>query len=311
MKKIEPYNDVWLDCYNNLKVSLLRYINEENVVRGFNNNYKYNILPFSFEGSKEFYCISEEQYIIDYKEFAEVTKINPTSQEEFYEIIKEQLKNKNGFVLMRTDLFDWLEGNICWQRYHWDHYSLLVDYDEINKQFTVFDEKGGNYVQFFVPESKLYQCIFHTDKFEILRLITLTKDKVELQSIDEIKKNAIEIIESIDNCLKYDFWNMENYIYDGGHYKDLNGIYLQKIEGRHKANSKLMTWLNAGNEKGDYIKFQNAFDELATEWSKIRMALFILYVKRNNREKKIQELNQKMKDCLLTEKEIWNEVINN
>ena len=144
-----------------------------------------------------------------------------------------------------------------------------------------------------------------------MRLITLTKDKVELQSIDEIKKNAIEIIESIDNCLKYDFWNMENYIYDGGHYKDLNGIYLQKIEGRHKANSKLMTWLNAGNEKGNYIKFQNAFDELATEWSKIRMALFILYVKRNNREKKIQELNQKMKDCLLTEKKIWNEIINN
>ena len=72
-----------------------------------------------------------------------------------------------------------------------------------------------------------------------------------------------------------------------------------------------MTWLNAGNEKGNYIKFQNAFDELATEWSKIRMALFILYVKRNNREKKIQELNQKMKDCLLTEKKIWNEIINN
>lgn len=311
MKKIEPFDDAWLDCYNNLKLSLLRYKNPKNVVRGYNNNYRYEIYPIIFEESEEFYCISEEQYIIDYEEFAEQSKINPKSKEEFYDIIKKQLSSENGFVLMRTDLFDWLEGNICWQRYHWDHYSLIVDYNDENKRFTVFDEKGGNYVKFYVPEDKLYNCIFYSDVFEILRLITITSDIVKIQSFDDIKKNAIKINESIDECLKLDFWKMEDFIYDGGHYKDLNGIYLQKIEGRQGANAMLMKWIKSdANEASiDCLKYQNGFEELASEWAKIRMALFVMYLKKNSRPQKINELNTKVKECLMKEKGLWEKII--
>lgn len=311
MKTIEPYNEVWLDCYNNLKLSLLRYINADNVIRGLNNNYKYKIFPHRFEEAEEFYCITEDQTIIFYEEIADIERLSPQTEEEFYDVVKKQLSRDNGFVLMRTDLFDWLEGNICWHRYHWDHYSLLVDYDEENKQFTVFDEKGGNYVKFFVPESKLYKCLFYSDKHELLRLVTLKDEKVRVQSHDELKSNAKVIIGTIDKCLECEFWTMEEYIYDGGHYKDLNGVYLQKIEGRHRANAILMELLEQehNNQGIDLSGFKQAFDELAVEWGKIRMALFVLYLRKKNREEKIHELNEKVRECLRREKGLWEDFI--
>ncbi len=311
MKNIEPYNEVWLDCYNNLKLSLLRYGSKDNVIRGLTNNYKYKIFPFVFEGSEEFYCISEDQSIIFYEEFSTVERLNPETEEEFYSIVKKQLSSDKGFVLMRTDLFDWLEGNICWQRYHWDHYSLLVDYDEVNKQFTVFDERGGNYVKFFVPEEKLYKCIFHSEKHELLRLLTLSGDRVKMQSLDELKQNAMKINESIDECLKLKFWDMEEFIYEGEHYKDLNGIYLQKIEGRQQANARLMNLLKNHSELPgvDLDEYQKAFEELAVEWGKIRMALFVIYMRKKNRREKINELNVKLQECLQREKKLWSDFI--
>lgn len=311
MKTIEPYNEVWLDCYNNLKLSLLRYIDEENVIRGLNNNYKYKIFPHKFEECDEFYCITEDQTIIFYEEFSDIERVSPKTEEEFYDVVKNQLSMENGFVLMRTDLFDWLEGNICWQRYHWDHYSLLVDFDEVSRQFTVFDEKGGNYVKFFVPESKLYKCLFYSDKHELLRLVTLKPEKVRVQSWDEIKSNAQTIIDSIDKCMECEFWTMEEYVYDGGHYKDLNGVYLQKIEGRHQANALLMKMLEErGAADGvDFAKYRSAFEGLAVEWGKIRMALFVLYLRKKNREQKIRELNEMLRECLQHEKDLWLEIM--
>ena len=311
MKKIEPYSDIWLDCYNNQKLSIVRYIDEANIALARKNNYKYEVMNFVFEGSEEFNLIAADQHVISFNDFTQMKKLNPENEEEFLKIIKNHVQNENGFVLMRTDLYDWLEDSICWHRYHWDHYSLIVDYDEENQQFLVFDEKKGNYVKFYVPESKIYKCVFHTDKFEILRLITVEGEKIKLQSFEDIKKNASDIVESIDNCLNKRFWDMEEFIYDGEHYKDLNGIFLQKIEGRHKANAGLIRWMETnGMASGiDYKTISEEFEKLSVEWAKIRMALFVIYMKKKNRREKINELNEKLYECLTKEKELWNQVI--
>ncbi|MBO6166691.1 MAG: hypothetical protein J6O17_10050 [Eubacterium sp.] len=311
MKRIEPFNDIWLDCYNNQKLSILIYKNEDNKALAYNNNYKYEIMPYIFGGSKEFNCIACGQYIITFEEFSQMDKMNPKNEEEFLKLIKNQVTKENGFVLMRTDLYDWLEDSICWHRYHWDHYSLIVDYDEENQQFLVFDEKKGNYVKFYVPESKIYKCVFHTDKFEILRLITLDGEEIKIQTTEDIKKNASDIVESIDNCLEKRFWDMEEFIFDGEHYKDLNGIFLQKIEGRHKANAGLIRWMETnGMASGlDYRTLSEEFEKLSVEWAKIRMALFVIYMKKKNRQEKINELNEKLYECLTKERELWNQVI--
>lgn len=165
-------------------------------------------MNYIFEESKEFNLITADQYLINFVDFTKMEKINPNNEEEFLKLIKNQVTKENGFVLMRTDLYDWLEDSICWHRYHWDHYSLIVDYDEENKQFLVFDEKKGDYVKFYVPDGKIYKCVFHTDKFEILRLITLDGEEIKIQTTEDIKKNASDIVESIDNCLEKRFWDM-------------------------------------------------------------------------------------------------------
>lgn len=313
MKKIEPFNDVWLDCYNNLKTSLLQYIDKSYLARGYINNYTYEIMPYIFENSKEFYCITEEQRIIDYEEFTEQKYANPENEEEFLEILKEQISNKDGFALMRTDLYDWMEGSVCWHRYHWDHYALIVDYDKENKRFLAFDEKGGNYIKLYVPESKLYKCVYHTKDFEIFRFITLNNNSnIVLPSIESIKQYATGIIDSIDDCKPIDLWEMEEFILEGGHYKDLNGVFLQKIEGRQKANSFLLCWAskNYSALKDRCKEFEVGFNELSAEWSKIRMALYLLYMRKNNRKEKILELNSMVHACFDKERKLWTSVIN-
>ena len=315
MKSIEPYNRVWLDCYNNLKLSLLISINPKYEMRGYENVYEYFCHEQVAGSGQVVNCITEEQSYIDYKEFAQMEKLNPSSEEEFLEIVINQLKQKKGFVLMRTDLYDWLEGSVSWHNYHWDHYSLLVDYDEAKDMIVAFDEAGGQYKKLYVHREKLYSHLFNNPKFEKIRLITI-KDSVSLHpiSFQRLVNNAEKIVKSIEKCIGKELWYMQASDYEAFWYKDLNGVYLQKIEGRQKANAMLMGELGGmdiGLSHEFFDKWKDAFEKLSNDWVTIRMALYLIYRKEKSRDEKLIEINKKVQSCLLIEKRIWEEFLSN
>ena len=308
MKSIEPFNKVWLDCYNNLKLSLLINISPEYEIRGYENRYKYFCVEHVAGSGQVVNCITEEQSFIHCNEFAQIEKINPDSEKEFLEIVINQLKKETGFVLMRTDLYDWLEGSVCWHNYHWDHYSLLVDYDEKQDKIVAFDEAGGQYKKLFVNREKLYGHLFNNPKFEKIRLITIS-DSVSLHpiSLQRLVNNAERIVDSIENCLGKEFWYMQKSDYESFWYNDLNGIYLQRIEGRQKANAHLMKELanRVENLSKELMYLRDEFEELSSNWATIRMALYLIYQKEKSRGERLNEINEKVKDFLLREKEVW------
>jgi hypothetical protein len=313
MKSIKPFNRVWLDCYNNLKLSLLIYLNPEYEMRGYENVYKYSHIDFCAKSGKNFNCITEDQYYVEYEEFSYLEKLNPPTEEYFLNIVISHLKSEKGFVLMRTDLYDWLEGSVCWHKFHWDHYSLLVDYNEQDDTLLVYDEAGGQYKSFNVCRKSLYCHLSNNKDFEKIRLITINND-VSLKSIQlsKLVENAKKIVDSIEICTKKEFWHMQPSDYETNEYKDLNGVFLQKIEGRQNANVLFMDMLASKDKlksREQLIQWKHAFEQLSNEWRNIRIALYIIYKKEKNREAKLVLLNGKIQRCLLTEKKIWEEFI--
>lgn len=315
MKSIEPFNKVWLDCYNNLKLSLLISMNPKYETRGYENIYEYDCIEQNAGSGQIVNCITEEQFYIDYEEFAQMEKLNPDSEREFLEIVINQIKKKNGFVLMRTDLYDWLEGSVCWHNYHWDHYSLLVDYDEDNDMIIAFDEAGGQYKRLQVRRGDLYNHLSDNLNFEKIRLITVNDSPMlHPVSLQRLVNNAEKIVKSLEKCINKDFWYMQTSDYEDFWYKDLNGVYLQKIEGRQKANALLMEELSCidiGVVNKLFDRWKSIFEDLSNEWVTIRMALFLIYRKRKNRTEKLAEINEKVQSCLLSEKKVWEEFISN
>lgn len=312
MKDIIPFNDVWLDCHNNLKSTLLAYMDQKYKYRGLNNNYQYSIFQDISDNGKEFDYITEFQKFFDYEEIGTLERVTPQNKDEFMNIVIQHLKRDNGFVLMRVDLYNWMEGSICWKKYHWDHYSLLVDYDDLNARFIVFDENKAEYTTTFIDENKLYDNRANNPKFEPLRLITINKEvKFPDITIEEIMENANIIIESIKKSTNRYYWALKESDYDVFSHKDVNGVYLQRIEGRLKADAMLMNLIGEKCLQDTKIMkmISEQFNVLANEWTSIRMALYMIYYRKANRKVLLDKINDKVKKTLLQEKENWEKMI--
>lgn len=313
MKSIEPFNKVWLDCYNNLKLSLLININPAYERRGYENIYEYSCNVHIPESGIKVNCISEEQYYVDFSDFAEVEKIKPQTEDEFLDIIMKHLKSDKGFVLIHIDLFDWFEGSICWQKYHWDHYSLIVDYNEKDDVFIAYDEAQAQYKSLCVKRKELYKHLSNNSDFEKVRLITIYDDvKLKPISVVKLNSNAQNIVNSIEKHIDRYFWEMEAGDYAGLWFRDLIGVYMQRIEGRQKANKMLMLTLTSLNEipsKDQLYKWAKEFETLSNDWSTLRMGVYKVYLKEKGRAKILDVINTNLKKCLIHEKNLWEDFI--
>lgn len=313
MKNIEPFNKVWLDCYNNLKLSLLLSVDKTLEIHGYENLYEYYKGKEVSGGGVEFNYITVEQKVCQYEQFSKIEEKDFVNQKDFNECIIHQLSKPLGFVLIRVDLHDWLEGSVSWKKFHWDHYSLLVEYDSEKQVVTAFDELQGQYVKFQVDINTLYGHLSHNSRFSQLRLITL-KDEFELPVVDleKCKYNAKRLIENIDKVYNSEFWKMNDNDFRARSHMEVNGVFLQRIEGRQDANQKLIENILDNQEYEDRHRLENiheGFSLLSKKWQGIRMELFRVYFDDRNRLKLLNVLNESMREALLYERKLWEEFI--
>lgn len=315
MKKIEPYSKVWLNCNNNLKLSLLMSVNEEYESRGYENLYEYVAGQEKSGGGVEFNYLTVKQPFYSYNTFSDVVEKNFSNESDFKKCIINQLKLENGYVLVYVDLHDWLEGSVSWKKFHWEHYSLLVDYNPEKKSVVAFDELQGQYVKFEVDIDRLFSCLSNNKRFSQLRLITLKKNfSLPQISREKLHNNAKDIIESISNIRCKEFWKMSDNDFRARSHMEVNGVYLQQLDGRQEANKKLVDMvIQAGNvnSQNNMRKIRNSFLKLAENWRSIRMELYRVYFDDVNREQLLKHLNHAVKICLAQEQELWHAFIKN
>lgn len=313
MKKIEPFNKVWLNCYNNLMLSLLTSVDSSYETYGFENQYKYYVGNEISGGGVKFNYLTVNQDICNFETFSTIEEKNFSDEKEFKACIVQHLCNKDGFVLIYVDLHDWLEGSICWKKFHWEHYSLLVDYDKDTRKVIAFDELNGKYVKFQVYIDELFNHLSKNNHCSQIRLVTLKK-AFSLPKLDmkNYVYNAKKIINNIDAARKNEFWLINEYDFKAHSHMELNGVYLQRIEGRQEANKKMLEeFMNKSKEhsREGFKELCNGFSLLVDKWRNIRFNLFKAYFDDNNRAMLLEQINWDMKKALLHEKKIWQEFV--
>lgn len=296
-----------------MEITLLKSINIKFEHFAFENNYEYDLKEHITGGNARFNAITINQSILPLKDFVHEITMKNFTKEQFFNVIKKQLEKDNNYALLDVDLYNWLEGSVCWQKYHWHHYTLLVDYNNDNHKFRVFDERKGQYIEFFIDEDKLYNCIAFNEGFKSkLRLITLYENySIKRVTLDKIVLNAKKIIDGLSNSMNKEFWLLPENDYIAKSFIDLSGIYLQRIEGRQKGNASLIKMMREKNilnyEK--LIKYQNTFHKLSYRWKVVRIELYKLYFNVINREIEFVKLNENIRKCLNDEYEVWRDFI--
>lgn len=290
-------------------------IDEKYEIHGYENRYEYISGKETSGGGVEFRYLTVEQPFYSYNMFADITEKNFSMESDFKECIMEQLSLENGYVLIRVDLHDWLEGSVSWKKFHWDHYSLLVDYNPDKKMVIAFDELQGQYVKFEVAIDKLFDCLSHNKRFAQLRLITM-KENFSLPQISAAKlvNNAKDIIQNIAHMKNTEYWKMSDNDFRARSHMEINGVHLQRIDGRQEANKELINMvIKAGKvgSKESLRRIKNNFSELAEDWRRIRMELYRVYFDDRNREQLLLNLNCVVQNCLSQEEELWYRFIKN
>ena len=213
-KNIKAYNDIWFNCFINMEITLLKIINENLDCIAFENNYTFDFYEHTTGGNAKFNAITVNQDMPPIKDFADEFEIQNYNREEFIKELKSHLLSNNGFALVSVDLYNWLEGGLCWKKYHWYHYSLVVDYNYEINQFKVFDELNGHYIEFYVDEKKLYNSIPFECELNPKAILLRLRDSFKTPEITlkNIVINAEKIIDGLQRNIKNFFGYYHDYI---------------------------------------------------------------------------------------------------
>jgi hypothetical protein len=122
-------------------------------------NFSFNPLKFirvNFDHSYEDLFgkspVTEEYYV-----FKDMNNI----MEEIKELI---ISNKP--IQLYIDLYNWIPENIAWQKHHWNHFSLIIGFDDDKKVFYAIDDDAKGCIDIReIPEERLINSFKGTGYF--------------------------------------------------------------------------------------------------------------------------------------------------
>lgn len=309
---IEPFAKVWINCEANLKISLLRQINEKYEYLAYENNYVYVSRTEESGGGNKFKCLTVKQEIVDYDEFAYLSDVKKKRKRKISKLIAKHLEDINNYVLVDVDLYKWLEGSVAWNKFHWNHYALLTRYDKETKRVEAFDELQGNYVKFQKRIKEVIKSITKEKQGSGIKMLTLNNStEIPVFAKSKIVSNGYSLITSIKKAQNTFYFGMSENDYRARSHMELNGVYLQRISGRQSANSTLMELAGAREwlSYDDSIRLKCKFELLEKQWEEIRMLVYRIYFDETGRKSILDEVNHLVEVCLAEEKEAWEEFL--
>jgi hypothetical protein len=181
---------------------------------------------------------------------------------------------KSNFLFLCVDLFNWIPDSICWQKHHWEHYTLVKGYDPVKDIFTVLDENKKGYGVHEITRENLENSSRGTS-MDFDGLVAIYKEDIEPYKMDyhSVLENAYRLTSELKILLD-DYWTLSIDDIKEGHMLDLYSMYCYGVSNRHIANMLLIESLRRNSYINDnmHAKLTALFKELKEGWEAIKFA---------------------------------------
>jgi hypothetical protein len=305
---IKPYDKIWFSCVINMKLSILTSIREDYEIVAYDNNYTY----FSeIKGAgvclTEYLKLAMEMNLnLDSDIYKNPLLVEYEDDQSFINKVKKFLE-EGKYVSVGVDLFYWAPNSICWNKFHWHHYSLITEYNEEKKEFLFLDDNLYGYGKFSIPEERFIKAVESSEFIEKAYVFELnTTVNPNCISTSTLIENAKKIINNIKDISQCNFWLMDTLVEDIEGFMDLNAMYLLQIKNRQRANLCLLDELEK-HAVFDKVKIQEVKElciNLIQGWDLAKNKLIQIYSSINRTEKVIA-LNKTIKHLFKVEIQMW------
>ena len=329
----QPFSYFWLNCQLNNVFSVLVSVEPSYRFAAFLNDYSYNInkLPIGNHSTVRFldlnYKDGLKKYIQDvliykkdilsnqdspWSKVVSIEKYYFKSPDRFLEEIQDLLKNGQS-ISVGVNLYYWVMGSIAYEKYHYNHYSLITGYNEEKHEYHTFDDDLFGYKLHMIPEERLCTAFSKSDLkeppaflinvFDNVRPYKLTINDV-LNCADTIRKNIASI--DIDNL-----WDVDALEKDFCEAIDNCVINANRVVNRHIGNKFLfesLYTLGIVKDKNSIDKYMKIEDELIEGWIEVKNVIAMCKYSGKNilSIEKIDGLDKKL---LRKEINIWTQVL--
>lgn len=247
IKNIRPFSDFWINCDFNYCFSILTSIEETYREYACMNSYSYEINEITTPRGTIVKYIGLESTDTEQLRFAssKIKKIAITFKDKANLIDDIIYLLKNHILLVGVDLFEWIPKSICWKKYHWEHYSLIVDYYDERKTFAVLDENLSGYGMHEVPIERFTSAVLNSSLKEDGYILRCDGglERFEFDS-KVVFENALSLKDGLEGMANENkLWGLSSQDIAEGHMFDLFSMYAYQISNRHVANMKMMNML--------------------------------------------------------------------
>jgi len=165
---------------------------------------------------------------------------------------------------------------LCWQKYHWEHYSLVKGYDSSNDLFIIFDDNNKKYGEYCIPRIRFVKAVSDCSLEIDAYLVKYGKTDNYNLDFNEVLKNANRLVHELKGLFG-NYWQVSDKDIEGGYMFELFSSCALSISNRHLANLKLIKRLYANEfiSKSKYIKLVDKFKGLIKGWDIIKNRFII------------------------------------
>lgn len=309
--KVKPFRDYWLNCSFNMIFSILTSIEPSYKVAALLNQYSYGVKQTETPNETMFDCLILKPMVKLGSEnfssfFSPPQPINFKYDKNYVEYLKNLVMERH-YVTLGVDLFYWIPNSICWNKFHWEHYSLINGFDTEKKLFYVLDENIKGYNEFEIPEQRFLTAVQNSPLEPHGYILKLRNDICSFKfSKEEVIYNAKRLMAELNQIKQRTFWYLNDKDFDDGHMCELISMYVFQIVNRHIANELLFKIMSNEIHNSKIISslFQYCKD-LQDGWIFVRNKIVRTYFV-NDRKKSLTEINNKCKMLFDTENKMWD-----
>jgi hypothetical protein len=165
---IKPFDDFWVNCIFNTQISVLIFKEPSFKYVAYLNDYYYaieksDIGAYDVTGNSKkiihFLTLNSMQEVTSkyiYKYFS-FEPFNYKDEEYGLEKLVEMIK-QHKLIAIGVDLFYWISGSYCWNKYHWQHYAMITGFDDEREIFFTLDDNVNGFGHFEIPAERFYQA---------------------------------------------------------------------------------------------------------------------------------------------------------
>ncbi|MBO4864000.1 MAG: hypothetical protein J5517_06525 [Eubacterium sp.] len=318
MKKLEivPFRKFWQDCFNCIVYSIIDYAFHVPDLYYYNNMYKYLVIDHTlYDHEKELHYNSIVPWTDNQSIFNKITKNNEVldkeNQKDVIQYIKDNI-DKNRIVLPGVDLYYWIKAGLHYHHNHFEHFSLIIGYDDDTEEVIVLDTGDDMFAEFRVEYCDVIEAISHAKEIPTVTADIDYEADIKLFTKEELVECAKVLVKSIDKVirLKDDIWNLDG-LSDEAYYELMSILQTHTFSMQNRAKIDAYMFKNTfEDDRINGISLGDTLTELATKFGNIKMrCVKSLYRKETINE--VPVVKEGVLELMEETRKLWNLFIEN